>query len=165
MKTTHGSRALLVLVPLALAFCAGRARATPNFPPAIQAELGASKEPDCSICHVGGKTGLGTVNTKFGTAMRDRGLVANSETSLKAAHAKMRTDKVDSNGDGELDVDALKAGKDPNASSGPGAGADDVPKYGCGASIAGRETRTGDLAVAAALALGLAFAGRRSRRR
>jgi hypothetical protein len=109
-----------LLAPLA-------ASATPNFPPAIQSYLPTPSSPPCQICHVGPQQ-LGTVRTAFGTAMRTRGLVAFDEGSLHSALDRMAADKVDSDGDGETDVDALKEGKDPNGSGAQLAG----PEYGCG---------------------------------
>ena len=122
MRTMTSALVLLALVaPTA-------ARATPNFPAAIAQDLGAP-QPPCSICHAGGMTGYGTVTTPFGQAMKARGLVAGDQTSLKTALDRMRTDKVDSNGNGILDVDELIAGNDPNAI----AGQQNVT-YGCSVS-------------------------------
>jgi hypothetical protein len=119
MRTLGPVLALLLGLPVV-------ARATPTFPDAIQRALTAAQAPPCAICHAGGVTGRGTVTTAFGQAIRARGLVANDETSLGKALAQMEADRVDSNGDGVLDVDELRAGEDPNA----GAGQVQVA-YGC----------------------------------
>lgn len=105
------------------------ASATPNFPAAIKTKLGAVESPDCSVCHVDGRTGRGTVNTAFGSSMRQRGLVAYDEGSLERALAAMEADRVDSDGDGTIDVDALRDGLDPN----PVSAFEDptIPRYGC----------------------------------
>ena len=130
------SFARLGAAALVLAF-ACEAAATPNFPSAIQTKLSATARPECSICHVGGRVGRGTVNTAFGSEMRRRGLVAYDEDSLGRALDGMAAERVDSDGDGTLDVDALRAGKDPNP-----AGADEgildetTPQYGCVGRIA-----------------------------
>jgi hypothetical protein len=129
------------------------ARATPNFPPAIQSYLPTPSAPACEICHVGPQQ-LGTVRTAFGTAMRARGLVAFDETSLRAALDKMAADKVDSDGDGVTDIDALKAGTDPN-----GGGAATVgPEYGCNAA-----STNGEWAIAVVSALVAVGSIRRAR--
>lgn len=104
---------------------ASGARATPNFPGAVKDKLGAVAQPECAICHVSGRVGgRGTVNTLFGTAMRARGLVLYDEATLGAALSQMEKDGVDSDGDGTIDVDAIRMGKNPNPPS-------DVPTYGC----------------------------------
>jgi len=104
------------LIALALATVATRASATPNFPPAIEQDLGLSYMPDCSLCHTDGdQGGLGTVNTPFGVNMRARGLVAYDTTSLQTALDEMASEQVDSAGDCLDDIDELKAGNDPNA--------------------------------------------------
>jgi uncharacterized protein (TIGR03382 family) len=146
-----------LVIALVLLGAAPAALATPNFPGAIRANLGAVASPACAVCHAGGVTGRGTVTTPFGAAMRARGLVAYDETSLTAALAALTQDNVDSNGDGVADVDALKQGLDPNVggSSGP------VPEYGCVGSVAGGTHGAG---VYAALA-GVVLVALRRRRR
>jgi MYXO-CTERM domain-containing protein len=119
------ARVLAVLV-----LSTGAARATPTFPTVIQQTLGAVSAPACNVCHKGGVTQIGTVTTSFGVAMRDRGLVAYDESSLKTALAKMETDKVDSNGNGVTDIEELKQGKDPNAGAAGTSSTPDIA-YGC----------------------------------
>ncbi len=127
----------------ALAFVlalSGAARATPNFPPFIQQDLGLAAEPHCAICHSDGDTGgLGTVNTPFGKNMRQRGLVHFDTGALKSALDQMTADDVNSAGDCLDDIDELKAGRDPNVPDDtcdgggmitPSAG--EGPSYGCG---------------------------------
>lgn len=120
-----------ILFAASLFFVAGPALATPTFPQTIQTTLNATAVPDCLVCHVG-RTGRGTVNTGFGSAMRARGLQAYDESSLRSALKTMESDGVDSDGDGVIDVDALRMGKDPN----PPRSAIDfneeaTPRYGC----------------------------------
>lgn len=129
------------------------AGATSTFPTVIQTTLTANKAPECSVCHAGGATGVGTVTTKLGAAMRARGLVANDEASLKRALTAMETDKVDSDGDGVIDVDELRVGTDPNTAEGGGAS---KVVYGC--------TAAGDAPFAGAALLTL-LAGALVRRR
>jgi MYXO-CTERM domain-containing protein len=121
------------------------ALATPNFPDAIAAHLGAPAPPSCQVCH-NGRTGAGTVTRAFGASMRERGLVPYNADSLKSALDRMAKDGVDSNGDAVIDTEALKKGEDPNATAG-GEGAQPIgdrsprPEYGCSASSAGSETK------------------------
>ncbi len=128
------------LLTLGLVFVGQPAWATPTFPSVIRETLGASAEPACQVCH-NGPTRIGTVTRAFGLAMRARGLVLYNEASLRSALAKMRSDGVDSNGDGVLDVDALKAGMDPNGEVVAGEIGDLTPRpeFGCVGSVAGTE--------------------------
>lgn len=114
---------------LALTLLALPALASSEYPVTIQTKYGLEKEPpqSCSLCHVNGITGIGTVNTKFGKALRARGLTSGDEVSLEEALDQLEADMVDSDGDGTIDVDELKEGTNPSG-GGP------VLKYGCGAS-------------------------------
>jgi len=142
----------------------GEARAVPIFPEVIQTALNATEAPDCSVCHSGGRTGVGTVNTPFGTAMRARGLVKFDVPSLEAALAKMTSDKVDSNGDGVLDVEELRQGKDPNPAAGTaGAGAEEPVTYGCVGRVAPHGESDGRGGLAALGLLAVAVLARRRR--
>lgn len=153
-------RAFFSLLASTLVLVARPATATPNFPGAVQGTLGASAPPDCAICHVCGVTGRGTVNTPWGSAMRARGLEAYNETSLRAALAAMASDRVDSDGDGTIDVEAVKMGKDPNG-DGCVAGEDPtVPMYGCFGRVAS-EPPGAETAVFIAALLVAALARRR----
>jgi hypothetical protein len=107
---------------------AGTAIASPPFPPEIRAHLSLSQTPDCSLCHVNGQTGFGTVNTPFGKSMRARGLLAGSIASLDTALDALAAERTDSDGDGTPDIDELKAGTDPNVAGG---GSFPPPTYGC----------------------------------
>jgi hypothetical protein len=98
---------------------------TANFPAALAA-ASQGPLPGCEVCHQGPQS-KGTVTTPFGTAMRQRGLVAYDEASLSAAWAQMAG--VDSDGDGVTDIDELKNGQNPNASS--TGSAVPTPDYGC----------------------------------
>jgi hypothetical protein len=153
--TARGLSAAVILV--ACAACVARpARATPNFPGAIQRDLGASQPPLCSICHLCGTTGRGTVNTPWGMAMRSRGLMAYDEASLATALAAMERDRVDSDGDGVVDVDAVRMGQDPNPSGLCDQEDDTIPRYGCIGRLAAGPPSNGPAAwlLAAALILG-----------
>lgn len=115
------------------------------FPPFIKTRYGLSEMPPelCSLCHTNGITGLGTVNTPFGKAVRAHGAVAGDTASLGAALDAMATENVDSDADGVTDVAELMAGTSPNVGSmgtggGSGGGGGAVlpgPRYGCGATV------------------------------
>jgi MYXO-CTERM domain-containing protein len=140
---------------------AERAAATPNFPGAIASKL-AGETPDCSICHVCRRTMRGTVNTPWGAAMRERGLQAYDESSLMAALERMRADGIDSDGDGTLDVDAVKMGKDPNPPTCDEEADETIPKYGCVGSVsASGEPANGGVVLLALALLGVAATVRR----
>lgn len=136
------SRTSLLLLLLAVP-----AWASDTFPPAIMNKYGLAEMPPelCALCHTNGITGLGTVNTPFGKAVRMHGLVAGDTASLNAALDAMATENVDSDGDGVTDVAELMAGTSPNVSAAPtgggaggGGGGGTVlppPRYGCGASV------------------------------
>jgi organic radical activating enzyme len=148
------------MVVIALTLCIARlAAATPNFPGAVQRDLGASEVPACSICHLCGITGRGTVNTPWGMAMRARGLVEFNETSLAAALAAMQSDRVDSDGDGVIDVDAVRTGKDPNPPGLCDEQDETIPRYGCVGRVSRAPARSG--AWSWALLVGALFAVRR----
>jgi hypothetical protein len=144
---------------LSLAFISSAAAATPTFPGVIRQQLGGSADPSCQVCH-SGPTRIGTVTRSFGLAMRERGLQLYNEASLKSALDKMRSDAVDSDGDGTIDVEALKAGKDPNGDGKTASIGDQTPKpeYGCVGSVAPAEP--GSL-LSILLALGFVAARRK----
>jgi hypothetical protein len=135
MRTSRAASALFVIA------LTGTARATPNFPPAIQQHLSLAAEPHCAICHSDGdKGGLGTVTTPFGKNMRQRGLVPFDTNALKNALDEMSSRHVNSAGDCLDDIDELKAGRDPNVADPScldGGGGritpteGDGPSYGC----------------------------------
>lgn len=99
--------------------------ATPEFPAVIQQQLGLAQPPACTICHATDAGGPGTVVKPFGMYLVSRGLVPFDDNSLRNA---LLADMGEhhSSGAGLTDIDALKAGEDPNGTqSGP------VPAYGC----------------------------------
>lgn len=122
-------RLLPGLVPLALV-TASTALATPNFPGVMQTELKLSNTPDCNLCHVGVQA-RGTVNTPVGSALLQRGMVAYDEGRLLAALTSLRSQAVDSDGDGTPDVEELIAGKDPNQSDENPDELPPEPSFGC----------------------------------
>jgi len=152
--------ALALAATVALALAASPARATPNFPGAVKRILVASSAPDCSICHVGGRVGRGTVNTPFGTGMRARGLVLYDEGSLARALMAMEVDRVDSDGDSVIDVDAIRMGKSPNPAEAD-LPDETIPTYGCIGSVAPASPRSESALAFGILALGILAVRRR----
>lgn len=153
-----------VFAALAAAWLAPRvARATPDFPAAIAADLGVACGPQCMICHTNNNGGAGTITQPFGIQMKSYGLIKYDQTSLATALGDMTTNNIDSNCDGTIDTDALKACNDPNVPmqcDGGTSGAGLPPIYGCDASPSGPGSGA---AAIAALLLGGVFV-RRMRR-
>ena len=108
------------------------AQAKERFPGEIAQHLGASAAPPCGVCHEYGKTGGDTLVTPFAWAMRARGMTGGGG-SLTDALDRMRTDAVDSDGDGVTDINELIVGTDPNsaASSPASPGSFVDPQLGC----------------------------------
>jgi len=135
------------LVPLAFAVgmlaCAS-ARASPNYPAEVTKQLSLSYTPDCAICHQNGVTGLGTVTTTFGEAMRAQGLVCCDIPSLDAALAALVQQ------DSPYIAD-LKKNLDPNDTN---ESASSPLTYGCfNVTGQGRSAGAGALGVLFALVL------------
>ncbi len=105
--------------------------ATPDFPGAIQQQLGLAAPPACTTCHATNAGGIGTVVKPFGIYLRSRGLQPFDETSLRNALLADIAEHHSSNSSGISDIDALKAGEDPNA---PGGATGPTPAYGCSSS-------------------------------
>ena len=133
------------ILPTLLLLLAAPGWASSTFPGDIQSKYSLAGPPptSCALCHTNGITGLGTVNTPFGKAVRMRGAVQTDATKLAAALDAMAAEGVDSDGDGVTDVAELMAGTDPNVppggtggGSGGGGGTVVGPlRFGCGASI------------------------------
>ncbi len=100
--------------------------ATPNFPGVIQQQLGLAQPPPCTICHATNAGGLGTVVKPFGIYLQSRGLVPFDDASLRNALMADIAERHSSSG-GLTDVDALRAGQDPNGVQASNL----VPAYGC----------------------------------
>jgi|SRR5436190_12547137 len=104
--------------------------ATPEFPAAIQQDLALQAPPRCTVCHATDSGGAGTVVKPFGVYLLSRGLRAFDESSLRNALLAADGEHHASSGQGLSDIDALKAGLDPNGAPGTG-GTDLTPSFGC----------------------------------
>lgn len=140
--------ALAVTSPLA-------ARATPTFSAAIARDLQLSGPPACTICHATNVGGTGTVVKPFGKYLVSRGLAPFDEGSLAGALAAAAGEHHDTDGDGILDVDALKQGLDPNGGSTPATTLED-PTFGCASTRGGDMTSTLLLALVVLIRLAAA---------
>jgi hypothetical protein len=157
------SRAL----PVALVFWAAPALARPDFPEAIQNQLGLDCPPPCWLCHASAAGG-GPTDKPFPIAMLKNGLKPNDPESAKTA-AQTILDAgaaVDSDGDGVNDSQELKDQRNPNIN---GNDENDTlacpPEYGCGARVAPTAPMDGTaMASAIATAAVLVAFGRRRRR-
>lgn len=148
---------VLAAIGIATAAWTGEARASTGYSDEVRRHLALSYAPKCSLCHEGADGG--TVDTPFAKSMLARGMRGGGDlASVDAALDAMTKDKVDSDGDGAIDVDELAYGGDPNVAdktqgSGPAA------TYGCGV------TRARSDGPAAAVLLAIAFALARATRR
>ncbi len=129
MRLRTGFFAIALAVPLL-------ARATPDFPEALARDLQLSAPPACTICHASNEGGVGTVVKPFGKYLRSRGLVPFDESSLAGSLAAAQGERHDTDGDGILDIDALKQGLDPNGSPSSAPQIAD-PTFGCSATGGG----------------------------
>lgn len=152
LKSRARSARLCSVVSLALIATLGfarAARASSDYPPALQAALekelgGTFCTPLCTACHnttQGGPENINvfgrTLEEKYGLLPGNPALVDIAIQGLKSSYDAGNPD--DSDGDGAFDVDELKKGDSPSL---PGAAGTDqfCPDiaYGCGARIATR---------------------------
>jgi hypothetical protein len=122
------------------------AHAIPPYPGDLQAALGLSYTPQCSLCHQGGVTGLGTVTTPFGVSMRKYGLT-DDPTTFMGALDQMESNNVDSVGRGFSDIEALKMDVDPDVIPPNAIPTSPLPpSYGCSVSTVVQASEGGEWA-------------------
>lgn len=136
------------------------ARADQDYPAALQFQLSLKYTPGCDLCHEAAKDPVGPADTPFAKSMIARGLKTHDVKSLATALDKMKTDMVDSDGDGSLDLDELSWGGDPNHAEKPAGGSELPAQYGC--AIAHDDASSWPTLVALS-ALLVAFVARRRR--
>jgi hypothetical protein len=158
---------LATALSLALASAARPAAASGNYPTDINSKLGVSGDPPlCTICHRDLSGGSGTVIQPFGVQMvANFGLTGGAATDkLNQALDDNEAAKNDADGDGQPDVDELKAGTNPSLAGGSAVA---PAKYGCfesGGTIASAppgSPRLMSLAMAGAVAALLFWRRRR----
>jgi hypothetical protein len=153
------SPSTLLLIGSALLCLLGRpapARAVPEFPMDIANYFKEVHKPPvllgypvpCSLCHIDGTTGPGSVQTPFGISMLAHGLTEDP-SALETALSSLETEHVDSDGDGDPDIDELIQDKDPNTPADVPLSTS-APSYGCAVAsvhVQGRRTRPGPEAL------------------
>ena len=109
--------------------------AEPDFPAAIQRAASIPCPPPCTLCHTVTPGTAVTATKPFAlTVIQSGKLVSLHAGSLQAVVLALRENKLDTDGDGQLDVDELALGSDPSDAN-PSAELCG-PTYGCGARVA-----------------------------
>jgi hypothetical protein len=143
------------------------ASAQPNYPSVVQDSLQAVRKPPCKVCHGGGITGFGTVDTHFGLQMMRNGMKSFDEQSVRDAlytfslYASVQSLKRDDKTLDDLEV--LRRGGDPNEET--PVYFLEAPEYGCGgATFTGHTPRALPVPIVAIVASLAALVYRRRRR-
>ncbi len=143
-----------------------QASASDSFPAYLAEKYEMPCAPACTMCHLTNEGGLNMFREgSFVVSLLNVGNAIGSPTeagapaSMDPTLAAMAAMGTDVDLDGVTDIEELKVGSDP------GGGAEDlcqVPKYGCGASVAPTApTRFGALGLALSVMLVLFFRRRR----
>jgi hypothetical protein len=158
-------------LPFAAALAAGAtltvpAAASEPFPAYIAEKYDMPCVPACTLCHLTNLGGAANIKpdpsfayTLLTVDAMNHMLEAGLPETMDWALAGMEAMGSDTDKDGSPDITELREGTDPNGSATPLC---DVPKYGCGASVANTApTRFGALALAASVMLVLGLRRRR----
>lgn len=139
---------------------AANAAAEPTYPEALEKRLALKCIPTCLLCHTSPEGGASTVRgndaTELSIIVNDNLSESLLATLRPAALNKVMT--ADSDNDGMIDIDELKAGRDPFTY---GDTPICSPTYGCGARIAKPPAPRSDgnaavmVSIGAAISLGL----------
>ncbi|HKO52212.1 MAG TPA: thrombospondin type 3 repeat-containing protein [Polyangiaceae bacterium] len=141
-----------------------RVSAEELFPGAIQQAADIPCAPTCLLCHTEIPGNIANLKQPFGLTVLRSGVKPGDPSSMYTVVANLRANRVDTDGDGKLDVDELAAGTDPNTQN-PNAELCG-PLYGCGARVASSplpERRPLLYWLPGALALTVFFSVRRRR--
>lgn len=144
--------------------CAAPAAASQVFPSVVQEEYDMPCPPSCTLCHATDPGQAGNFVKPFAimaVVPNAGGGLAGDEKKLKAALAKIKEARTDTDSDGTPDFEELAEGNDPNK---PGDSRLCGPAYGCGAHIAKAPAKNGEAWVLAACAAALVTFGFRRRR-
>jgi uncharacterized protein (TIGR03382 family) len=141
------------------------ALASPTFPDEIARVLDTPCVPQCVLCHTTNLGGYGTAVTPFAAMMvvrppKGEKLQPAHTDTVAPALAALEAQYVDSDHDGVIDVDELRAGTNPNGDA--VALCSDIG-YGC-AHVASRGSPSGFAFAAALLAFGWLARRRRGHR-
>jgi len=112
-------RTTLIALHLALAtvFVGKVARASADYPAAIQMKAILTYTPKCTLCHANEDGSDGKVATDFARTLWALGMRGSDLGSLERALDKDRARQWDTDGDGVSDVDELIGGSDPSGSA------------------------------------------------
>lgn len=127
-------RSAIIGVVLSVLVVALPASAEPTFPGAIQEAANIPCTPTCLLCHLTVPGEKDNWRQPFAGTALGNGLKPGQPETMPAMVENLRTNKIDTDHDGKLDVDELAAGSDPNKPD-PSA-AICGPTYGCGAHVA-----------------------------
>ena len=124
-------RATLALAATASLVMAREAAASSGYPMSMQTDLDLDTEPGCDVCHAEAEAKVGAVTKPFGKSLVKLGLRGDDDASLGLALQRMAKDHIDSDGDGQYDLDELSYGGDPNHAAVPIGGNELPVTYGC----------------------------------
>jgi hypothetical protein len=126
-------RALRLLVAACFVFWSKGAFASRPYPVYLQQELTLPAKPDCILCHTTNLGGKDTATQPFGFSMSALGVGrGSSRGTVAAALADSEEQRIDSDGDGVIDIDEIRMGDDPNLGIDGARPPTLIPKTGCG---------------------------------